>query len=83
MARPDVIISSDGIKFLEFNVSGATGGPVELHTLLRGFLSLYRRREREQFDFDDPLEARGRLFHDIRVERGCQPACCSWAVSGT
>jgi len=72
MARPDVIIGPTGPKFLEFNVSGVTGGTIELHTLLRGFSSLYRRRMHEPFEVDDPLAARGRMFRDICADR-CLP----------
>src|SRR4051794_20593111 len=34
VVRPDIVIGPDGPKFLEFNVSGALGGPVETHCRL-------------------------------------------------
>ncbi|MEO7194556.1 MAG: hypothetical protein ABIZ05_07000 [Pseudonocardiaceae bacterium] len=80
MARPDIIIGPGGPKFLEFNVSGAAVGPVELHSLLRAWDFLYRRRDAPPFRIDDPFAARCNLFGDVSAELDV-PARLLWVGS--
>src|SRR6478672_11896997 len=41
VTRPDIVIGPDGPMFVEFNVSGAIGGPVETHCRLEVWRKLY------------------------------------------
>lgn len=68
MARPDIIIGPGGPKFLEFNVSGAIGGSVELHSLLQAWDFLYRSDNVPPFRSTDPFAARRDLFDDVSAE---------------
>ncbi|MFJ9777092.1 hypothetical protein ACIRVF_38655 [Kitasatospora sp. NPDC101157] len=74
MARPDIVIGANGPRFLEFNVSGAVGGAVELHCLYRAWHELYRRTEDSPpFGFDDPFAGRADLFTDVCTELSLPP----------
>ncbi|MFI1395455.1 hypothetical protein [Streptomyces sp. NPDC020681] len=70
MARPDIVIGENGPQLLEFNVSGAFGGPNEAH----GLAEVWRHTHRETFFGDDPLAARVRAFEDVCASRGLPKA---------
>ena len=70
VARPDVVIGPDGPKFLEFNVSGALGGPVEVHCRLTVWRALYGAGA---FGSPDPFVVRAQLFRDLAAELGVAP----------
>jgi hypothetical protein len=74
MARPDVVIGPDGPQFLEFNVSGAFGGPAETHLFTRAWLRLYEGPDQAPFKGPDPLEVRADLFVKVCKELGLPPA---------
>ncbi|MFC4503561.1 MULTISPECIES: hypothetical protein [Streptomyces] len=66
MARPDVVIGPDGPRFLEFNVSGAFGGPTEAHGFDRAWTRLFGAPGRPlPFTVDDPFAARTELFEEL------------------
>ncbi|PPK71075.1 hypothetical protein V5P93_002934 [Actinokineospora auranticolor] len=67
VARPDVVIGPDGPKFLEFNVSGALGGPIETHCRMAVWRDLYG------IDGLSPFGARAAMFRDLCVELGVSP----------
>lgn len=74
MARPDVVIGPDGPRFLEFNVSGGMGGPVELHCLYQAWRKLYERSGGDlPFSFHDPFASRAALFADVCDELALPP----------
>lgn len=74
MARPDVVIGPDGPRFLEFNVSGGFGGPVELHCLYEVWRALYERPDgRLPYSFHDPFASRAALFADVCDELALPP----------
>ncbi|WP_026421183.1 hypothetical protein [Actinokineospora inagensis] len=74
VARPDVVIGPDGPKFLEFNVSGALGGPVETHCRLQAWRKLFADAEgRVPFGFHEPFAVRERMFRDLSTELGVAP----------
>ncbi|MFI5778892.1 hypothetical protein [Nocardia sp. NPDC051570] len=74
VARPDVVIGPDGPKFLEFNVSGALGGPVEAHCRLEVWRRLYASDSgRLPFDYRSPLAARVEMFRSLCAELAVAP----------
>jgi hypothetical protein len=73
MARPDIVVSATGPKFLEFNVSGAVGGPVEAHCLQRAWHFLEHRVHHSQLHYDDPFAPRARLFGAVCEELDLPP----------
>ncbi|MFI0983629.1 hypothetical protein ACH4SP_42335 [Streptomyces sp. NPDC021093] len=75
MARPDVVIGRDGPRFLEFNVSGAFGGPTEAHGFGRAWTRLYGGVGSSlPFTMDDPFSARADLFEKVCAELGVPKA---------
>ncbi|WP_211265799.1 hypothetical protein [Actinacidiphila oryziradicis] len=80
MARPDVVIGPEGPRFLEFNVSGAIGGPVELHCLQQAWQTLYQQHSPAPFTFHDPFAARASLFADV-CEELALPRRLAWVGS--
>lgn len=71
MARPDVVIGPNGPCFVEFNVSGAFGGPTETHGFGQAWMRLYGGPGRTlPFAADDPFVARAELFEDVCAELG-------------
>ncbi|MBT2415465.1 hypothetical protein J7I94_33865 [Streptomyces sp. ISL-12] len=70
MARPDVIIGPHGPQFIEFNVSGAFGGPAETHLLSRVWTDVYGGHEGAPFTGHDPLEARAAFFDQVCEDLG-------------
>ncbi|MCX4526276.1 MULTISPECIES: hypothetical protein [unclassified Streptomyces] len=74
VARPDVVIGPDGPRFLEFNVSGALGGPVETHSRLEVWRKLYADGQgRLPFSYQDPFAVRTEMFRDLAAELGVAP----------
>lgn len=71
MARPDVVIGPDGPQFLEFNVSGAFGGPTEAHGFGQAWTRLYGGSvSTPPFTVDDPFAARADLLEEVCAELG-------------
>ncbi|MFK0115155.1 hypothetical protein [Streptomyces sp. NPDC090994] len=70
MARPDVIIGPHGPRFIEFNVSGAFGGPAETHLLSRVWTEVYGGGQGAPFTGHDPLEARAAFFDQVCRDLG-------------
>jgi hypothetical protein len=70
MARPDAVIGPDGLKFLEFNVSGTFGGTTETHVLSGAWHRIYGGREMSGFWGHDPYEARARTLRSVQRETG-------------
>jgi hypothetical protein len=63
MGRPDVIASRDGFKFIEFNVSAATGGSTHNHVLQHAWYAVYGCRSAvPPFRAPDPFVVRTRSF---------------------
>jgi|GEM_PF-2245182 len=74
VARPDIVIGPDGPQFLEFNVSGALGGPVEAQCRLRVWRELYADDQgRVPFSSPDPFAVRGAMFRDLCAELAVAP----------
>lgn len=74
VARPDIVVGPDGPRFLEFNISGALGGPVENHCHLTVWRALYTdERGRLPFADHDPLTARAEMFRALCAELGAPP----------
>ncbi|GAA3001293.1 hypothetical protein [Actinokineospora diospyrosa] len=74
VVRPDVVIGQDGPRFLEFNVSGALGGPVETHCRLLVWRALHGDADgRVPFGFHSPFAVRERMFRDLAAELGVAP----------
>lgn len=65
MARPDAIIGPEGLKFIEFNVSGAVGNAVQTHLVSHAWVRAYGGAEQAPFTGYDPFEARAAMFHDV------------------
>jgi hypothetical protein len=63
IARPDVLLTGDGIRFIEFNVSAAAGGMTHAHLLTRLWRSCYGRRP--PFAAIDPLDRRSDFLADV------------------
>lgn len=74
VVRPDVVIGPDGPRFLEFNVSGALGGPVETHCRLEVWRKLYAGADgRLPFDYQDPFAVRAEMFRALSAELAVAP----------
>ncbi|MCC3766916.1 hypothetical protein [Streptomyces sp. UNOC14_S4] len=74
VARPDIVIGPNGPQFLEFNVSGALGGPVEVHSRLAVWRELYADDAgRVPFSSQDPFAVRAGMFRDLCAELGVAP----------
>ncbi len=74
VARPDIVIGPDGPQFLEFNVSGALGGPVETHCRLEVWRKLYADDEgRVPFSYQDPFAVRAEMFRGLCAELAVAP----------
>ncbi|MFE8006719.1 hypothetical protein [Streptomyces sp. NPDC057418] len=70
MARPDVILGPHGPQFIEFNVSGAFGGPAETHLMSRVWTEVYGGQDGAPFTGHDPLEARAAFFDQVCEDLG-------------
>jgi hypothetical protein len=68
MARPDVVVTTGGPRFVEFNVGGAIGGVVQTHFLLRALTRAYGGAS-APFRSYDPFPVRARLVARIAHER--------------
>lgn len=74
VARPDIVIGPDGPQWLELNVSGALGGPVETHCRLEVWRKLYADDEgRLPFSYQDPFAVRCEMFRDLCAELALAP----------
>ncbi|MFI9817798.1 hypothetical protein [Saccharothrix variisporea] len=74
VTRPDIVIGPDGPQFLEFNVSGALGGPVETHCRLEVWRTLYSDDGgRVPFDTTSPFATRADMFRHLSQELGVKP----------
>lgn len=74
IVRPDVVIGPSGPQFLEFNVSGALGGPVEVHSRLEVWRRLYADADgRLPFSSPNPFAVRAGMFRDLCVELAVAP----------
>ncbi|MFH8366084.1 hypothetical protein [Streptomyces sp. NPDC018031] len=74
VTRPDIVIGPNGPQFLEFNVSGALGGPVETHCRLEVWRRLYADDlGRLPFAYQDPFAVRTAMFQDLCAELGAAP----------
>lgn len=74
VARPDIVIGADGPRFVEFNVSGAIGGPVETRCRLEVWRKLYADEEgRLPFSYQDPFAARAEMFRSLSAELAVAP----------
>ncbi|KAA2252991.1 hypothetical protein F0L68_33905 [Solihabitans fulvus] len=74
VTRPDIVIGPDGPRFLEFNVSGALGGPVETHCRLEVWRKLYADDEgRVPFSYQDPFAVRAEMFRGLSAELAVAP----------
>jgi hypothetical protein len=64
----------DGPRFLEFNISGALGGPVETHCRLEVWRRLYADDQgRLPFGYQDPFAVRTEMFRTLSAELGVAP----------
>ncbi|GLZ42795.1 hypothetical protein [Actinokineospora sp. NBRC 105648] len=74
VARPDIVIGPNGPQFLEFNVSGALGGPVETHCRLEVWRKLYADEAgRVPFGHRSPFAVRAEMFRDLCAELALAP----------
>ena len=74
VTRPDIVIGPNGPKFLEFNVSGGLGGPVETHCRLEVWCKLYADAEgRVPFSYQDPFAVRAEMFRGLCAELAVAP----------
>ncbi|MDW6057622.1 hypothetical protein SAZ11_05620 [Streptomyces sp. FXJ1.4098] len=74
VTRPDIVIGPDGPRFLEFNVSGALGGPVETHCRLEVWRRLYADDAgRVPFGYQDPFAVRAEMFRGLCAELAAAP----------
>lgn len=74
VARPDVVIGPNGPRFLEFNVSGALGGPVEVRCRLEVWRHLYADDAgRLPFSYYDPFAVRAEMFRALTAELAVAP----------
>jgi hypothetical protein len=68
-ARPDVVRTKDGWRFLEFNVSCAVGGPVWVHRINELWRALGSSTASR---FESPVAARTKLLQKIAAELGVE-----------
>ncbi|MGW1775062.1 hypothetical protein [Streptomyces sp. NPDC002104] len=72
MARPDVLVSASGPKFLEFNIGSGIGGVVDTALHSRAWTAAFGGPGRTPFRAVDPLAVRDEIFvravRDLRVE---------------
>ncbi|WP_030238343.1 MULTISPECIES: hypothetical protein [unclassified Streptomyces] len=74
VTRPDIVIGPNGPQFLEFNVSGALGGPVEVRSRLAVWRDLYADDQgRVPFSSQDPFAVRTEMFRGLCAELGVAP----------
>lgn len=74
IARPDVVIGPQGPKFVELNVCGALGGPVEVHCRLQVWRRLHADRHgRPPFASPDPLAVRAEMFRALCADLAAAP----------
>ncbi|WP_018221413.1 hypothetical protein [Salinispora pacifica] len=74
VARPDAVIGPDGLRFVEFNVSGALGGAVETQRRLDVWGGLYADADgRLPYHSPDPFAVRAEMFRALSAELGVAP----------
>jgi hypothetical protein len=62
IARPDVVLHRGVPKFLEFNVGGAVGGPVQIELFQRAWMRIFDGPRRRRYAGYSPFSARAALF---------------------
>jgi hypothetical protein len=80
IARPDVIVSATGPRFVEFNVGSGIGGVVDTALHIAAWVAAFGGPERMPFDAVDPLAARDDLFVRAIRDMDVKPAV---AIVGT
>lgn len=80
LARPDAIVGPDGLKFLEFNITGVIGGAVESQMITQAMWKIYGGRRGAPFTGSDPLAGRADMFAAICRELQAPPSA---ALLGT
>ncbi|NIL44079.1 hypothetical protein HCB17_25425 [Salinispora arenicola] len=74
VVRPDLVIGSDGPRFVEFNVSGALGGVIETQSRLDVWQELYADEDGHMpFRSPDPLAVRAEMFRSLSAELAVAP----------
>ncbi|MER7754731.1 hypothetical protein [Kitasatospora sp. NPDC097643] len=73
IGRPDVILTDEGWKFIEFNFCSATGGQVFTHLLNELWRQLLPARVSAALTLDDPLTARNDLLRTVLADHGLDP----------
>ncbi|WP_131589685.1 hypothetical protein [Streptomyces seoulensis] len=80
MTRPDVIVTSTGPKFLEFNIGSGFGGVLDTSLNSAAWYAAFGGPEHSPFRGIDPLPVRDALFQRVIKELDVEPAV---AVVGT
>ncbi|MER7580100.1 hypothetical protein [Kitasatospora sp. NPDC097691] len=80
IARPDVMVGTDGPKFVEFNIGSGIGGVVDTALHTAAWVAAFGGPERMPFDAVDPLAVRDDLFARAVRDLGVPPAV---AIVGT
>lgn len=74
VARPDAVVGPDGLRFVEFNVSGALGGAVETQCRLDVWRGLYADAGgRLPYRSPDPFAVRAEMFRALSAELAVAP----------
>jgi hypothetical protein len=74
LARPDVVLSQDGPKFVEFNVSGAFGGMLHFQLYQRAWQRIREQAGRPSFIAVDAYARLARLVENTCRELGEPPS---------
>ena len=74
MARADVVIAADGPKFIEINVSGAVGGPADMHACHQGWRRITGQAGRPPFTGADIWAPLAALVKRTCAELGAAPS---------
>lgn len=74
MARPDVLVSATGPKFLEFNIGSGIGGVVDTALHSAAWVAAFGGPDRMPFHAVDPLAVRDEIFVKAVRELGVRPA---------
>lgn len=80
MARPDIIVSATGPRFVEFNIGSGIGGVVDTALHTAAWVAAFGGPRRMPFDAVDPLAVRDDLFVRAVKDMGVEPAV---AIVGT
>ncbi|MCY0935870.1 hypothetical protein [Streptomyces sp. H34-S4] len=74
MARPDVLVSATGPKFLEFNIGSGIGGVVDTALHSAAWVAAFGGPDRMPFRVVDPLAVRDEIFVKAARDLGVRPA---------